>query len=96
MPKKLQTKDPDETLAYLIDWSDQLEEIGNDTITGTPTWTLASGITNAGATNTTTTTTILIAGGTHGTDYLVTCRITTTNSQVMEKSFTVPVVSSAV
>jgi hypothetical protein len=78
-------KDPSAVLDYTIDW-DGDDWLGSDTITGTPTWTLQGGITLSSQSNTTTAATAWIAGGTHGTDYLASCRITTTGGRTDERS----------
>ena len=81
-------KDPDAVLDYTVDWSDWL---GADTITGTPTWTVGTGLTKASQTNTTTTATAWLSGGTAGSDYTVACKIVTTGGRTDERSFTVQV-----
>ena len=77
------TKDPNETLDYVVTWSDFL---GADTI-ATVTWDVPTGLTNVTTSNTTTTATIFISGGTHGQEYIVGCKITTAGSRTAERSF---------
>ena len=48
-------KDPSAVLDYVINWSTWL---GSDTITGTPTWTVPTGITKDSQSNSTTAATI--------------------------------------
>jgi len=97
-PIVLATKDPNEIKRYEINWNAGphgqpgiLQSLGNDTITGTPTWIYPAGITGASESNTTTTTRTLLSGGTHGNDYTITCRITTLGGETLEQAFTVPV-----
>jgi hypothetical protein len=80
-------KDPNAILDYQIDWSPWL---GADTIT-TSVWTLPSGITQQSAANTTTTATIWLSGGTVGTKYLVTNRITTAGGRTDDRTITINV-----
>ena len=72
---RTQYKDPSETISVIIDW--QYALASGDTISSA-TWTVPTGVTNAGDSNTTTTTTLAISGGTAGTDYLLTCTVVTT------------------
>lgn len=81
-------KDPDEVLDYTVDLS---TELGADTITGTPTWTVPIGITKASQSNTTTTITAFFSGGTAGTDYLIGWTVTTTGGRTINESFIIRV-----
>lgn len=81
-------KDPEAVLDYTFYWTTWL---GVDTITGTPTWTVPTGLTKDSQTNTTTTTTAWLSGGTVGQDYVVECKIVTTAGRTDERSFTVKV-----
>jgi hypothetical protein len=99
--KKLQAKDPNEVIDYMIDWAHTehgspgaLESLGNDTITGTPLWIVPVGITLASQLNNMTTTTGFFSGGTAGADYTITVRITTVGGRTLERSFILPVVDS--
>lgn len=76
MPKIRFYKDPDDKVSYQLDWSDWLD---GDTISASA-WTLDSGITNEGDSNTTTTTTIQVSGGTADTAYRLSNQITTVTS----------------
>ena len=93
MPTSLgtKTKDPADRLDYTIDYSTQLRR-ETDTIAGS-TWTVPAGLTfnPAEASFSTTAATAWISGGTAGTDYIVTNRITTTEGRVYERSFTLRV-----
>ncbi|MCE9566366.1 MAG: hypothetical protein K8U57_30450 [Planctomycetes bacterium] len=81
-------KDPGDRVDYLVDYTDWL---GTDTITGTPSWTVPTGLTNYAVSNTTTGATIWLTGGTHGNDYTVTCQVTTTGGRIKQQSFTIKV-----
>jgi len=76
-------KDPAGVLDYSIDWTLWL---GSDTITNS-TWTLPTGITNSGESFTTLITTIWLSGGTAGTIYTITNKITTAAGRITEQSF---------
>ena len=82
---KIFIKDPDSILDYSVDWGYWLSDVV-DTIS-TSTWIVESGLTEITNTNTTTTSTIWISGGTLGTTYLVTNRITTAGGRSEDKSF---------
>lgn len=81
-------KDPDALLDYEVDWTSLLD---GDTITGTPEWTIASGLTKDSQTNTTTTATVWLSGGAVDGVYLVACKITTAAGRIDECSFNVRV-----
>ena len=66
-------KDPESVLDYGFDWSDWLDT--DDTVS-TSTWKVPTGITEDSDTNTTTTTMIWLSGGTVGSQYKITNRIT--------------------
>lgn len=87
MPHPLKTfkKDPDATLDYSLDW-DADDWLGTDTISGTPTWTVPSGLTLETQSNTTTVATAWISGGTVNTDYDVACKITTAGGRIDERT----------
>jgi len=76
-----QFKDPNEVLDYQVDWTAAL---AGDTIS-TSNWTVPSGITQDSAANTTTTATIWVSGGTDGTRYDLTNRITTTAGRTFDR-----------
>lgn len=90
-PVVLATKDPNEVKRYRVDWTRMLESLDSDTISGAATWVYPSGITGGSETQDSYTTTTKLSGGTHGNDYTITVRITTTNGETLEQSFTVPV-----
>lgn len=77
-------KDPDERLDYEEDWADFLAVA--ETISSVA-WTVPSGLTNYSTSNTTTTATIWLTGGTHGQEYLVAGKITTSAGRIAERSF---------
>lgn len=85
-------KDPDSILDYTIDWSAWLADSGADTIASS-TWVVAAGLTNNNATRTSTTATVWLSGGTAGTTYRVTNRITTAGGRTADRSFDVVVQS---
>ena len=80
-------KDPNARLDYQIDWSSWL---GVDTIS-VSTWIVEAGITQETVSNTTTTATIWLSGGTVGTTYRVTNRITTAAGRVTDWSLMIVV-----
>ena len=97
-PTTLAVKDPKEVKRYRIDWNNGplgspgiLASLGSDTITGTPTWVVPNGITKDSQVNDTTTTTVTLSSGTHGTDYTLTCRITTVGGETLEQAIVIPV-----
>lgn len=81
------SKDPNALLDYVADWSEWLD---TDTI-ATSTWTVPAGLTNEGEQNTTTTATVWLSGGTAGTSYTVTNRISTAGGRTDDRSITVKV-----
>jgi hypothetical protein len=82
-------KDPQAVLDYAMDWSDWL---ATDTITGTPVWTVPTGLTKDSQSNTTTVATAWLSGGVLGTTYTVSCKITTTAGRTDERSFRLKIV----
>ncbi len=93
-PIKEFIKDPDSTLSYTLDWNGAGpgpwlatgETISSDA------WTLSSsGITKDSNSNTSTTTSIIVSGGTAGEDYELTSRITTSNSQITDRTIRIKV-----
>ena len=79
-------KDPDELLDYEWDFSLQLAEDGSDTITGTPTITVPTGITLENQSNTTTTITAWLSGGTAGQRYEVECDMSTVGGRTYSRT----------
>ena len=77
-------KDPSEVLDWQFDWSQWLST--SETITGTPTVTVDSGITKDSQNNTTTAVTVWLSGGTLGTVYKVACRIVTNQGRTAERT----------
>lgn len=80
-------KDPNAILDYQVDWSPWL---GVDTIT-TSDWIVPTGITKQSETNTATTATIWLSGGTAGTKYQLTNRITTAGGRTDDRTITISV-----
>lgn len=83
-------KDPSAVLDYALDWSDWLVA---DTITGTPTWTVPTGLTKDSQSNTTTTATAWLSGGVAGMSYTVACKIVTAGGRTDERSFRIKCVN---
>jgi hypothetical protein len=81
------TKDPNSTLDYTINWASWLT---TDTISAVA-WTVETGITQTATSNTTTTATIWLSGGEAGTEYTVTCRVTTTAGRIDDRSIAIRV-----
>lgn len=81
-------KDPDEVLDYTIDWSARLDT--GETITAS-TWVVPPGITKDSDTFASTATVIWLSGGTAGSTYALTNRITTSDSRTMDMSVQLPV-----
>ena len=82
------TKDPNAVLDYVIDWSDWLG--ASETISSSA-FTVATGLTKDSESDTDTTAIVWLSGGTAGTDYLVTCRITTNQARTDDRSVTIRV-----
>ena len=89
MAIKRYTKDPASVLDYTIDWGTNWLAAG-ETIS-TSAWTVESGITKDSDSNTTTTATVWLSGGTAGTVYTVTNRITTSAGRTAERSLYIKV-----
>jgi hypothetical protein len=85
MTTKVYLKDPAAVLDYQIDWSSWL---GVDTITSS-SWTASTGLTVDSDSNTTTTATVWVSGGTAGTTYQLTNRITTAGGRTDERTISI-------
>jgi hypothetical protein len=85
-------KDPDAVLDYTIDWTAWLADSGADTIASS-SWTVPAGLTQNNATHSTLKATVWLSGGSAGTTYRVTNRITTAGGRTAERSFDVVVQS---
>jgi hypothetical protein len=81
------SKDPDDVLDYVFDWSTWL---GADTI-ASDTVTVATGLTKDSDSNTTTAVTVWLSGGTPGTSYKVTSKITTAAGRTKTASIVINV-----
>jgi len=87
----LYTKDPDATERFGVDWAGRLGAVTISTVT----WSASpSGLTLSGETNDTDSASTLVAGGTLGTTYALTCRVTTSDSQVLDHTVTLLVQST--
>lgn len=84
----LEPKDPNAVLDYQIDWSDWLR--AGDSI-GDSEWIVPDGIEKDSDSFNSTTTTIWISGGTAGTNYAFTNRITTIQGRTQDRTVTIPV-----
>ena len=84
------TKDPDETLDYMVDWSRELADKSNDTI-GESSWSAETGIDIEDDSNTTLTATVWLSGGTLGANYKVTNRIVTVGGRTYERTIEIAV-----
>lgn len=82
------TKDPQESRAYAIDWSDHL---GSATIS-TSTWAVSQGsVTAASESETTTVATVVVSGGTIGETAELCNTITTSAGETLEQSIRIRV-----
>lgn len=78
-------QDPNETLDYEFNFA---AELGTDTIS-TVDYVLPDGMTEGSSSNTTTTATVFLSGGTAGSTYRVTCRITTAGGRTHDKTIVI-------
>lgn len=81
-------KDPDAVLDWIFDWNDWLAEV--ETITDVE-FTVDPGISIdpvKGFGHTLKTATVWLSGGTEGQVYRVTCRVTTSEGRVDDRTFT--------
>lgn len=83
-----QFKDPDAVLDYTWDWTPWLGE--GETIDGVA-WIVPDGIDSDTNTNTDTTATIWLSGGTVDVTYAITCRITTNQDRVDDRTINVSI-----
>jgi hypothetical protein len=79
-------KDPDAVLDYGFDWSEWLQS--GETV-ASASWTVPTGITKNSQTNSTTVSLAWLSGGTAGTNYNVSCKITTSESRIDERTMTI-------
>ena len=82
-------KDPDSNVDYGCDWSNWLS--GAETIT-TSVWVVPAGLTGGTEANTTAATSIFLTGGTIGTTYTLTNRVTTSAGRTDDRSMLIAVV----
>jgi hypothetical protein len=80
-------KDPNSVLDYTVDWYDE-GWLGIDTI-ATSTWIVPTGLTNIAESHTTKIATIWLSGGTAGTNYEVTNRITTAGGRTDDRTIVI-------
>lgn len=81
-------KDPGESKRYGRDWTAHLED--GDSVS-TSTWTVPDGLVGTEEELVGAVAAIRLSGGTAGTEYAVTNRVTTTQGDTFERSFTVNV-----
>lgn len=89
-PTLVPTKDPDATIQYGIDWEDYLD--GAQILSSE--WIAEGAIVIESDSYDTTSTAVMLSGGTHGTKYKVTNRITYTGdggNETDDRSIVVPV-----
>lgn len=86
-PVKSFTKDPDAMLDYGLDWT---EWLADDTIQ-TSVWVIPAGLTKAAEQTTATTTIVWLTGGTDGTHYTCTNRVTTVGGRIEDRSIQINV-----
>ncbi len=79
-------KDPSDSLDYSIDWTKQLALPTTADTIATVVWTVPTGLTAGPQILSGNVTTAWLSGGTNGVEYLVTCRITTANNRIIERS----------
>lgn len=85
-------KDPDATLPFAVDWSAWLTNEGDTA--ASVAWLVPAGLTqvsNPAPTFASGKATVWLSGGTAGTDYLVTCRMTTTGGRVDDRSIRIQI-----
>lgn len=78
-------KDPDATLDWIFDWNLWLGE--TETISAAE-FIVDPGITVENSSNTQKTATVWLSGGTEGQVYRITCRVTTNEGRIDDRSFT--------
>jgi hypothetical protein len=78
-------KDPDATLDWIFDWNLWL---GATETIASAEFIVDPGITIEDSTNTTKTATVWLSGGTEGQVYRITCRVTTNEGRIDDRSFT--------
>lgn len=79
-------KDPSDVLDYTIDWTAELNAPSPPDAIASVVWSVPAGITQGATLQAGPRTTIWLSGGTAGTDYTITCRITTDQGRVIERS----------
>ena len=84
------TKDPDAVLDWKWDWSSWLQS--GETIS-TKTVTISSGLALDSSSNSTTSVTAWISGGTTGQVYSASCRITTNQGRIDDRTVTIRVLN---
>lgn len=78
------TKDPDATLDYTFNWSSWLSAV-SDTINNVQ-WVVSEGLTTEQTEYSSIAATIWISGGSVGSTYSISCRITTTEGRTDDRT----------
>ena len=86
MPIDTIPKDPDAVLDYALNWVSWLED---GEIISSHVVTVGSGITKDSDSESSGVVTIWLSGGTHGSDYLVACKVTTSMGRTDERSINI-------
>jgi hypothetical protein len=82
-------KDPDEILDYAVDWTDWLT--GENDTAASANWIVPTGLTQVSTSLASGKATIRLSGGTDGSDYAVTCRLTTTGGEIADRTLRITV-----
>lgn len=86
----LKTKDPDSVVDYGIDWSSYLAS-NNDTIASS-SWIVPAGLTKASDSHTADHAFVWLSGGTVGSTYQITNRITTAGGRTEDESIHIQII----
>lgn len=81
-------KDPDAKLDFAFDWREKGWLASGEDLSAV-TWTVPAGLTEEATTMTDDVAAIWLSGGTAGSTYAVSCRITTSDGRIDERSFAV-------
>jgi hypothetical protein len=82
-------KDPDATLDFAVEWTDWLA--GENDTGASAVWIVPAGLTKVSESFVGGKHTIRLSGGTDGSDYAVTSRITTTGGEVDDRTLRITV-----
>lgn len=93
MPLRFPSKDPNEVLDYVLDWSERLDD--GDTIS-TSTWSIVTAspaLVIDSESETTTTTTVWLSAGTEDVDYELLNRIVTAAGRTIDQTVKIRIAS---